>query len=54
MILSIEPETPISVTTNGKSLFLSPVQDMERVEKLTRIRAKVNKKYETTFKKLAE
>jgi antitoxin component of MazEF toxin-antitoxin module len=58
-LLGIEPETPISISTDGKSLILSPVrgastQEMEREEKLTRIRAKVNKKYEKTFKKLAE
>ncbi|MDR3230958.1 MAG: hypothetical protein LBT65_05935 [Synergistaceae bacterium] len=53
-LLNIEPETPISVTTDGKSLILSPIQDRERSEKLTKVRARVNKKYETTFKKLAE
>jgi antitoxin component of MazEF toxin-antitoxin module len=53
-LLNIEPETPLSVTTDGKSLILSPVQDVERSEKLTKIRARVNKKYETTFSKLAD
>jgi antitoxin component of MazEF toxin-antitoxin module len=53
-LLNIEPETPISVTTDGKSLILSPIQDRERSEKLMKIRARVNKKYETTFKKLAD
>jgi antitoxin component of MazEF toxin-antitoxin module len=53
-LLNIDPETPISVTTDGKSLILSPVQDVERSEKLTKIRAKVNKKYEAAFKKLAD
>jgi antitoxin component of MazEF toxin-antitoxin module len=53
-LLNIEPETPISVTTDGKSLILSPVQDVERSEKLTKIRSKINKQYENTFKKLAD
>jgi antitoxin component of MazEF toxin-antitoxin module len=58
-LLGIEPETPISISTDGKSLILSPVhgsstQATERGEKLTRIRARVNRKYEKTFKKLAD
>jgi antitoxin component of MazEF toxin-antitoxin module len=53
-LLNIEPETPISLTTDGKSLILSPVLDVKHSEKLAKIRAKVNKKYETTFQKLAD
>jgi antitoxin component of MazEF toxin-antitoxin module len=53
-LLNIEPETPISVTTDGKSLILSPVQDLGHSEELTKIRAKINKKYDATFRKLAD
>jgi antitoxin component of MazEF toxin-antitoxin module len=58
-LLGIEPETPISISTDGKSLILSPIQEAstqatEREKKLTGIRARVNKKYEKTFKKLAD
>ena len=53
-LLNIDEDTPISVITDGRTLTLSPVFDLKRNEKLTRIRAKINKKYETTFNKLAD
>ena len=53
-LLNIDVDTPISISTDGKSLILSPMFDLERDEKLKKIRAKVNKKYETTFRKLAD
>ena len=53
-LLNIDVDTPISISTDGKSLTLSPVFDVKRDEKLKKIRAKVNKKYETTFRKLAD
>ena len=53
-LLNIDLDTPISISTDGKSLTLSPVFDVKRDEKLTKIQAKINKKYETTFKKLAD
>lgn len=53
-LLNIEPETPISISTDGKVLILSPVRDGEREEKLAGIRKKVNDKYESTFRKLAD
>jgi antitoxin component of MazEF toxin-antitoxin module len=53
-LLNIDPDTPISISTDGKSLTLSPIFDLQRDEKLTKVRAKINKKYETTFRKLAD
>ena len=53
-LLNIDAETPISISTDGKSLTLSPVLDVKRDETLKEIRAKINKKYETTFRKLAD
>ena len=53
-LLNIESDTPISVSTDGKTLILSPVRDGERAEKLKQIRKKVNKKYGDTLKKLAD
>ena len=53
-LLNIDADTPILISTDGKSLTLSPVFDVERDEKLKKIRAKINKKYETTFRKLAD
>ena len=53
-LLNIDADTTISISTDGKTLTLSPVFDVKRDEKLMKIRAKINKKYETTFRKLAE
>ena len=55
-LLNIGQDTPISITTDGNVLTLRPVRDVdvvERDEKLKKIRDKVNKKYEQTFRKLA-
>ncbi len=53
-LLNIDPDTPISISTDGKTLILSPVRDGERAEKLAQIRKKVNKQYGDTFRKLAD
>jgi antitoxin component of MazEF toxin-antitoxin module len=53
-LLDIEPDTPLSITTDGKSLRVSPIRDEERLEKLMKIRSSVNGKYVDTFRKLAE
>ena len=52
-LLNIDADTPISISTDGIVLTLSPVFDVKRDKKLTKIRSKINKKYETTFSKLA-
>lgn len=52
-LLQIELDTPISISTDGKTLLLSPLRDTERAEKLERIREKINKTYTSTFRKLA-
>ena len=53
-LLNIDADTPISISTDGKTLTLSPVFDVKRDEKLAQIRTKINNKYETTFRKLAD
>ena len=53
-LLNINEDTSILISTDGKSLTLSPVLDVKRDEELKKIRAKLNKKYETTFRKLAD
>jgi antitoxin component of MazEF toxin-antitoxin module len=53
-LLDIEPDTPLSITTDGHSLTIAPVRDSGRVEKLAKIRSDVNGKYESAFRKLAE
>jgi antitoxin component of MazEF toxin-antitoxin module len=53
-LLDIEPDTPLSITTDGRSLTITPVRDAERLAKLADVRAGVNKRYERTFRKLAD
>ena len=53
-LLNINADTPISISTDGKALTLSPVFDDKRDVKLAQIRAKTNKKYATAFAKLAD
>ncbi|GHV42246.1 AbrB family transcriptional regulator [Synergistales bacterium] len=53
-LLDIKSDTHLSITTDGKSLILSPVRDTERSEKLAKVRAHINQKYESAFKKLAD
>ena len=52
-LLNIQPNTPISISTDGKTLILSPIHGMEREEQLAKIRKKINEKYGSTLKKLA-
>ena len=53
-LLEIGPDTVLSITTDGKSLSISPIREVERFEKLNGVRASVNKKYGSTFRKLAD
>ena len=52
-ILKIGMETPLEVTTDGKNLIISPVQDAKREAKFRTALQKVNKKHGKTLKKLA-
>lgn len=54
-LLDIGAETPVSISTDGISLFISPVRAIDpHKEKLAEIRNKVNKKYASTFANLAK
>lgn len=52
-LLEMDADTPVSITTDGKVLVLSPVHDMNCEEKLMRIRERGNKKYGSALKNLA-
>ena len=52
-ILKIGMDTPLEITTDGKNLIISPVQDVKREEKFRAALQKVNKKHGKTLKKLA-
>lgn len=53
-LLEIDAETPLSLTTDGKCLVVSPVRDPERQNKFNGALAKVNKRYSRTLKRLAD
>ncbi|MDI3280284.1 MAG: AbrB/MazE/SpoVT family DNA-binding domain-containing protein [Bacillota bacterium] len=53
-LLGITMETPLQITTDGKSLVISPLREAEREEKFRKILQSVNARHEATLKKLAE
>ncbi len=52
-ILKIDMNTPLEVSTDGKNLIISPVQDAKRETRFRVALQKVNKKHGKTLKKLA-
>jgi len=52
-ILKIDMDTPLEVSTDGKNLIISPMQDAKRETKFRATLQKVNKKHEKTLRKLA-
>jgi antitoxin MazE len=53
-ILKIDPESTLELTTDGKSILISPVASDDVKAKVRLARAKVNAKHSKAFKKLAE
>jgi antitoxin MazE len=53
-ILNITDDTPLSVTTDGRSLVVSPVTDEKEEAKFRQALKKVNKRYGKMLKALAE
>jgi antitoxin MazE len=53
-LLKIDAETPLSITTNGQSLIVTPVEDMGRQVKFRTAVEKIKKRYAPALKKLAE
>lgn len=56
-LLKIDPETPLEITTDGRSLTVAPAQDTneaEQAELLVKARARMHGKYAKTFRKLAK
>lgn len=52
-LLKITETTPLEITTDGKSLNISPVQDEKRRKKFEAALKKTNKKYGKALRKLA-
>ena len=53
-LLEIDADTPLSVTTDGKCLIVSPVRDPEREKRFHAALEKVNKRYGRALKRLAD
>ena len=53
-LLKIDDETPLEISTDGKVLIISPMNDEDRREKFETAMGKVNRKYNKLLKRLAE
>ena len=52
-LLGATPESEFEVTTDGKSLILTPVRDEARRDRFQKAVAKTGKRYGKTFEELA-
>lgn len=53
-LLKISPSDPLDVSTDGKCLIVSPINDPKRRQKLARALTKTNQKYSRMYQRLAE
>ncbi len=53
-LLEIDADTPLSMTTDGKCLIVTPVRDPEREKRFRAALEKVNKRYGRALKRLAD
>lgn len=53
-LLEIDADTPLSVTTDGKCLIVTPVRDPERETRFRAALDKVNKRYGKALTRLAD
>jgi antitoxin component of MazEF toxin-antitoxin module len=53
-LLRIDASTPLSITTDGQSLVISPARSNSRRRRFRRALAKVNERYGRALKRLAE
>jgi antitoxin component of MazEF toxin-antitoxin module len=53
-LLEIDADTPLSMTTDGKCLIVTPVRDPEREKRFRAALQKINKRYGTALKRLAD
>ncbi len=52
-LLAIDIDTPLEITTDGKNLIISPVENAGRSAKLKNSLAKINQKHNRTLEKPA-
>lgn len=53
-LLKISPDAPLELTTDGRSMTITPLGASEHKKRVRAARKKVNAKYSKAFKKLAE
>lgn len=53
-LLGIDAETPLTLTTDGKCLIVTPVRNAGRSKRFQKTLEVVNKKYGRALKRLAE
>jgi antitoxin component of MazEF toxin-antitoxin module len=52
-LLKIDPETPLEIATDGRTLIVSPLEQPGRKKKFEAALKKTNQKFGRTFKRLA-
>ena len=52
-LLEIDADTPLTLTTDGKCLIVTPLRDPERRKRFEKALKKVNKRYGGALKRLA-
>jgi antitoxin component of MazEF toxin-antitoxin module len=53
-LLDFNIDTLLEISTDGRNLIVSPIKDIERMEKLKRSLSKINQKHWRTLEKLAQ
>lgn len=53
-LLNVDTDTSFEIATDGKSLIISPVEDLKREKKFRAALEKVNRGHGKTLRKLAE
>lgn len=53
-LLNVDMETPLEISTDGRSLIISPVENDKRDKRVKSALQKVNKVHGKTLKKLAK
>jgi antitoxin MazE len=53
-LLNISPDSPVEITTDGRCITVSPVDEEGHKKQLRKASGKVNARYKKAFRKLAE
>ncbi len=53
-LLNIDSDTQLEIATDGQNIIISPVHDSNKMKKLEKALVNINKKHESTLRKLAK